>query len=850
MIKFDKTTTGLLKTKYTLPVIRKQLLSRSTLCKKLDKVLHYKLTVVSAPAGFGKTTAVLKWLEELSVTNAWLSIDSGDNDPFAFWRYFCAALNSILPGISRETDYVFENQELFASNTHLSIIIDRITSLEEHFVLVLDDLHLIMNHDIYDKLAFFISYMPSNLHLIILSRTPPRLGLAKLHIKDELLTISPEDLRFEADEISEYYNMKGYLFNKEELKRIENYTEGWAAALVAVSLSLSTEQSKRSIFDSFGNCSLQIESYLEEDVFMNWTEEQQLFMEKTSVLSWLCGSLCTAVADCDGNVMLSELYSQNSFLIALDTEGNYFRYHHIFLDFLRKRVRKRGPAFIKDLNRKAGNWCKSNGYISEAIEYLLQGEDYPSAVPLVEAQGAFFLRQREFSIINRWIDLLPKDFKEKSPFLTLLKASYFVEIADFTNADRLFMSVENESGSLPMSIIANYWFARANYYLRLGNLVQCLKSIIQANSFNSGSLFTNEYMEINLYDISLYRSMYQMIINMMKTSENAYGAFVKNYRMLIAKNPGYAPLVAGELFYETNRLGDALSKLTMAVEEAVSADCMGALVPAMVTLSRLRRAQGDMNGAVELALECEKRAAASHKSHWVYLVKAFKSKLYIEMHQNEKLDTWYSECRLNTHQDITKAKEYEFIILSRMLIYKKKYSSAIFLLNRLLAFARNQKRLHSSVEILNLLAMVSFTTGDEHLALKYFEEALAIGYQEDYVRSFADELSPMTSLLELYIRKNVRNTGMKKYAAKLLDATSKTTRLILSPMDSDSIEKLLTPAEKRVLVLVIKACSNQAISVELGISLRTVKAHTTNIYKKLGVKTRAQCIRKVNESTK
>lgn len=809
MIKFDKTTAGLLKTKYTLPVMRKQILPRSTLSKKLDKALNYKLTVVSAPAGFGKTTAVLKWLEALSFPNAWLSIDSGDNDTLVFWRYFCASLNSIIPGISKETDYVFENQELFASNTHLSIIIDIITSLKEHFILVLDDIHLIKNHDIYDKLAFFITYMPQNLHLIIISRIQPRLGLAKLHLKDELLKISPEDLRFETDEISEYYNMKGYIFNKDELKRIENYTEGWAAALVAVSLSLNTEQNKRSVFDSFGKCNLQIESYLEEDVFINWTEEQQLFMEKTSVLSWLSGSLCSAVTDCDGNTMLSDLYSQNSFLIALDNEGNYFRYHHIFLDYLQKRLKKRGVALIRDLNRKAGNWCKSNGYISEAIEHLLQGGDYSSAIPLVEAQGAFFLRHREFSNINHWIDRLPPEFKEKSPFITLLKASYFVEIADFTNADRLFVSLENRSSSLPSSIIANYWFARANYYLRLGNLEQCLKSIIQANSSNSGSLFTNEYMEINLYDISLYRSMYHMIISMMKKSEHAYGAFVKNYRMLIEKKPGYAPLVVGELFYETNRLEDALSKLTMAVEEAVSADCMGALVPAIVTLSRLRRAQGDMNGALELALECEKRASASHKSHWVYLVKAFKAKLYIEMHQDEKLDAWYSECRLNAHHDITKAKEYEFIVLSRMLIYKKKYSSAIFLLNRLLAFARNQKRLHSSVEILNLLAIVSLTSGDEHLALKYFEEALAIGYQEDYVRSFADELSPMKSLLELYNRKNVCNTSMKKYAAKLLNTTNKTTHLIVSPMDSDSIENLLTPAEKRVLLLVIKACNNQ-----------------------------------------
>ena len=840
--------TGLLKTKYTMPGTGRLLLPRQALTPRLDEALNSRLTLITAPAGYGKTTAVMKWLETVPVPHAWLSIDDGDNDVLSFWRYFSAALDSISNGISREVEYVFASAELFKANMHINILIDSLSEAGSNFLLVLDDLHSIKNPAVYEGLSFFLSYMPSNMHLVLVSRTKPGLKLTRLGMKEDLVRIRANDLRFGTEEILQYFRSRGFSLQKDELEIIESYTEGWAAALVAVALSLKSEKSMRSTIRNFGSCSLHINDYLSEDVFNMWSEQQQDFMEKTAVLDRLCAPLCEAITGYDGSSLLKELYDQNTFLTALDDDGIWFQYHRLFSDFLRKRMEGRAAASVSGLHRKAGEWLAANGLYQEAIEHYLKGAHYEDALPLIENQGEILFRKGEYSHAVSWIERLPDKYVKGSPMLTILKAFYFTHTYDFKRATACIEHLEPALKEAPLAyggIYPAYMMAKANLFLLQGNLEDAFSTMAAAASFGVNSAMNTDYVDFNLYDISMYRSVYNIFINFLRTRRAEYESFLKNYRNLISTYPGYAPLLKGELLYESGKMDEALPALANAADEAMNAGCPGALVPAMATIAKIKRSRGDIRGAMETVEECEKAAASYHKPHWSYMLKAFKARLYIDADKTEALDLWMAESRLGVYSEISRIREFELIVYARALMKKQRYDDADILLNRLLRFAEGLGRNHSIVEIVNLLAITALKDLNEEEAVKYMTRALSIGVEEGYMTSFVDELSPMISLLELFIRKNKNPDRLAVYAKNLFAQTKEAIRNSIYLADFGTIENTLTPTEKKVLYLIYNAYSNKEIADKLCITLRTVTTHTGSIYKKLGVKNRAQCIKKV-----
>ncbi len=844
---------GLLKTKYTIPGTGRLLLPRRELTHRLGEALGKKLMVITAPAGYGKTTAVLKWLETVSIPHAWLSIDDGDNDALTFWRYFATALDGISNGIIRATEYIFASQELFKANLHLNILIDILANTDSNFLLVLDDLHLIKNPSVYDGLSFFISYMPANMRLVLISRTEPQLKLTRLGMKEDLVRIRTEELRFGAEEILQYFKARGFFLQKDEVEIIEGYTEGWAAALVAVVLSLKSDKSIHHTIRSFGDCNLNINNYLSEDVFNMWPPQQQDFMEKTAVLDRLCGPLCQAVTGYDESSLLKDLYDQNTFLTALDDDGIWFGYHHLFADFLKERLEKKGAASISRLHLKAGEWLEANGIYREAIEHYLKGTHYEKVLPLIESQGEILFRQGEYSRVISWIDKLPDEYVKGSPMIMILKAFYFTYTYDFKQATACINHLEltlPEAPSAYSAVYSTYMMVKASLFLLQGDIENALSAMSDAASLGVNKAMNTDYVDLNMYDISMYRSVYYMTLNFLRDHRAAeFESFLMNYRNLISTYPGYAPLLRGELLYENGKIAEALPELAAAVSEAMDAGCPGALVPAMVTIARIKRARGDVHGAMATVAECKKIVASYQKPHWSYMLKAFHARLRIDSGKTEALDLWMEGSRLGVYSQISRTREFELIVYARVLIQKQRYDDANILLTRLLSFAEGLGRSHSIVEILNLLAIAAVKDLNEDEAVKYIKEALSIGMKEAYVISFVDELAPMISLLELFIRKNKNSDKLTLYAGDLLAQTKKAARNSIYPADFDIIEKTLTPAEKKVLHLICNAYSNKEIADELCITLRTVTTHIGSIYKKLEVKSRTQCIRRVRDTS-
>lgn len=839
---------GLMHTKYSMPKGGGQLLPRQAAGRLLDDAQNRRLTVVTAPAGCGKTSAVRGWLASSPLPAAWLSLDLADNDPLAFWRGVCVALDVVAPGIVGDTDYVFKAPELFRAKLHLGLMVDALLREGNHFLLVLDDLHLITNPDIYEGLNYLIAHMPETMHVILISRVKPRLNLESLAMKEELIRIGPVELRFQKEEIARFYKARGYLLQTDELDRIERYTEGWAAALVAVALSIQDERSRSSVISSFGGSTRHIENYLAEDVFGAWTPPQQDFMEKAVVLEKLCGPLCTAVTDYDGGSMLRELYEQNCFLVALDTEGVWFRYHPLFSDFLLKRLKERDAASIQSLQARAASWFQDNGYAAEAIECYLKGRLYAKAAALIEIHGSPLVRRGEYFRVLSWIDRLPESVAQNSVMLQLIKTAYYSSEESFGKAWTCLGGAEaliRNQTPLPRRLYGIYLMTKANLFFRQGDIGKTQPLLREAAEYGAADVADGTYMDFNLYEISAYRAPLYPFLKALGRSPQLFHSVTGNYRSIINKGPGYAPLIAGELLYESGEIEAALPKLLAAMDEAVSAGCPGALVPAMVTMAKIRRFKGDIEGAFQMLEECKKRLYPMQRPHWGYILRAFKARLYIEANDRENLDKWLSENRLSLFQDDIRIHEYELIVLARLYIHRKRYDDAKLLLNRLAGFAEGLKRSHSIVEILNLLAITAHNELESEAASGYLEKALSIGEAEGYVRSFVDELAPMAAILTVYVSDTGKTDRLLPYARKLLALTNEAVRCSMVPTTPELLG-LLTPTERKVLQLLVNAYTNKEISNELGISLRTIKAHTGSIYRKLNVQNRAQCMKKAS----
>ena len=861
-----KSGAGLIGTKYSRPGINQYLISRRRLHQKLDNSLKSKLTMVTAPAGYGKTTAVLEWLGKCALPAAWLSVDAHDNNPVSFWRYVCASLDSIADGICKDAEYVFTSLELMKANIHINILIDRLSEVQSDFLLVLDDLHAITEPSILGGLSYLIDYLPAKMHLVFISRTEPELELARHRIKWQVQRLEEKDLRFGGDEIFRFYKARGYTLEDDAVKKVETYTEGWAAALVAVAMSMEDADGSNDSIAALTGASRDIDQYLKDEVISTWRPEKRAFAIKTCILDTLSEVLCdTVTGDHNGRLMLKEISEGNGFLVALDGQKQEYRYHLLFKSFLYKLLLETAPEEIPGLHSRAAHWFREHGFIPEAVEHLLCGGSYREAFELIEHQTDHLIHRNDFGTLLSWIERLPGELKDNSFKIAVIYALYYAEtgLYDLSRqwVDR--MKALQDDYQYASSPGWNSYsrtactLVEANLLIREGN-IEYLSLLLSAAETNDSRYFKMpEYNDFNTVDIYFYRCPVSMLAVLFREAPDKYGKMTESYRGMISKNPGYAPLGAGEYLYENNRLEEALPYLLKALEEAQAASCPGALVPAMVNIARITRARGDMQGAFEVLGECEKKLQSCGKAHWVYLLQAFRCRLYMDMRETSKVEEWFASRKLDIFTGIDRIREFELIVYARVLIAKDRLHDAGLLLQRLLAFTGENARRHSRVEVLNLLALLACQNNDMRGAVNYLEESFKIGMEEGYVRSYMDEFTIMAHLLRYCTtsrRKRTDQTAAKlftAYAKSLLKQMHESLPAALeaySEAAAAGMKERLTEQEKKVLELLVKANTNKEISEKLGIGLRTVKTHTGNIYSKLGVKNRAQCVKLVREA--
>jgi LuxR family maltose regulon positive regulatory protein len=431
-------TTSILVTKLYIPPTRPEIVPRPRLIERLDAGLHRKLTLISAPAGFGKTTLVTEWLDNLrlgaqkdnQIDNriAWLSLDKGDNDPARFLTYFITALNQI-EGINTNFGKgalsMLQSPQSPPTETILTSLINEFAEITDKFIFVLDDYHLIDAQPIHEPLTFLLEHLPPRLHLVIATREDPHLPLSRMRASGQLTELRAVDLRFTSSEAAEFLNqVMGLNLSTEDIAALETRTEGWIAGLQLAAISLQGREDTTELIKSFSGSHRLVLDYLIEEVLEQQSESIQSFLLQTAILDRLTGSLCDALTGQDNAQRTLEYLEQaNLFIVPLDEERRWYRYHHLFADLLRQRLNQIQPEQVSTLHRRAGTWYEDQDLAAEALRHIFVAGDFKWAGRLVEQVGTvMFWKGGNWTKIQNWLEKFPKEVMHSRPKLCLLSA--------------------------------------------------------------------------------------------------------------------------------------------------------------------------------------------------------------------------------------------------------------------------------------------------------------------------------------------------------------------------------------------------------------------------------------------
>jgi LuxR family maltose regulon positive regulatory protein len=426
----------LLTTKLYIPPPLPNLVERPRLVKRLDEGLRlgHRLTLISAPAGFGKTTLVSDWLRKTDFPVAWLSLDESDNDPARFLIYFIAALSRVEgtgSTFGKGALTMLQSSQPPATDVVLTALINEVAAFPDRIILVLDDYQTIASSSVDDALTFLLENLPPRMHLVIATREDPHLPLARLRAQGQLTELRATDLRFSSSEAAEFLNQAMDLdLSTEHIAALEARTEGWIAGLQLAAISMQGRKDATSFINSFSGSHRFILDYLIEEVLGQQSEHVQTFLLQTAILDRLTGSLCDAVcgASCedtgqdDGRTTLEMLEHANLFLVPLDEERRWYRYHHLFADLLRQRLHQTQPDWVPALHRRASGWYQDHGFVDEAIEHALRGEDFTRAAHLIEKYADALWQRGEHITVSNWTNALPDSLVRERPYLCVYHA--------------------------------------------------------------------------------------------------------------------------------------------------------------------------------------------------------------------------------------------------------------------------------------------------------------------------------------------------------------------------------------------------------------------------------------------
>ena len=876
---------NVIRSKLDIPALRQRMVSRPRLHIALEQsIAQYKLILVSAPAGYGKTTLLAEWARASRWPVAWLTVsgETGEADHVErFMRYLLAAWEIVQPEITQTPLGVLLQSQAPDIQAVLAAFLNAGEQAPNPVVFVLDDYHLVTSPAIYEAVTFLLDHLPPKLHFVLASRSEPPLPLARYRARGQLLELRADELRFTREESEAFLTKVVALpLAPNDIDALQAGTEGWIAGLQLASLALQRRPPGAETLPLVSGRQRFIADFLAEDVLHHLPPEQQRFLLRTSILHRLCGPLCDAVTEgTDGQAMLEALARENLFIEPLDDRRVWRRYHPLFADFLQDELRRRHPDEVAGLHRRAARWYLEHDLPEQAFRHAVAAEDAGLVMQIGEHYFEIKLLSGDYAVLKQWLDALPAEWTTDYPLIGLMRAGLYLFTGDLdagarcldelertltpgrgeatrqhraqviavrcavacfendlpqaeTYADQALRELAEEDHTFRSAIYhalgdtyrrnGRWEEARACYFQALDLVHEPAYRIRSAHVF--GALADLELQQGRLRNSAAYWRKSLAIIQAPETS----GSFPLPLT-------GWVYIRMSEVLYEWNDLAEAGDHLSRGLERAELGGDVRAMIAGYLLAGRLRLAEG----AVASAGECLERARP--------LVEHAPFPDWTSRFDRLQVEVWLAQDRLRAavvqadawlHGAVEGRQDDEIVRLAaaRVLIVRGDMAStgqALALLDDLLQSNRAGRK-GMEIEALALKAMAGERRGDHAGAMTSLERALRLAEPEGYARLFADLGLPMIRLLQAARARNV----MPEYVETLLAACS--ADMAIATRGERTLPEPLTAREQEILRLVAAGLTNSEIAQRLVVSPETVKKHASSIYAKLGVRTRAE----------
>jgi LuxR family maltose regulon positive regulatory protein len=886
-------STPILATKLFIPPSRPKIVLRSHLIERLNEGLHRKLTLISAPVGYGKTTLVSDWLSKLDIRAAWLSLDPEDDEPRRFWAYMVAALQTIQPELGLAVLAMLQAPQLPPIENLLSELINQIITFSDKIILVLDDYHHLTSSSLHQGFNFLLDHLPPQMHLVIITREDPPLPLPLMRAKGQMVEMRIKDLRFTLEESNQFLNHRMRLnLQPEKVIVLEQRTEGWIAGLQMAALSLHELDDAAVFIDAFAGDNRYVADYLISEVLDRQPEHVREFLLKTAIVDRFTPSLCDVLIANDSlqsGSIIEQIEALGLFVIPLDHVRQWYRYHQLFADLLRYRLRQDDPSRFMDLNRTASRWYQQQGLVEEAVKYALVGEDHEHVAELLEKSGLTMVGRSQLSTLQNWINALSEQIIQKHPYLSVLLVWVGALTGQSELAKQQLALAEDNFPSVNAALLSEITcqiaLLRAYAARSSGDLDSSIKHTKEAlHHLPKKNVFLDCTIHLNLGgnywlkgNFSALEEPLKHAISFIDNAEVEYPALagagflanaylqqgqlrkadsickgiLEHYSYHAHPAVAYIFLEQGELFFERNDLDGALEVLSKTIQIGERVDRIVNLIRARQLLALIHYVRGQQEEAASLMVQADElftqsspRYQVLHRIEYDY----YRLRYLLFQHNVLAALQWmvdYEERRASIDSPWALLSELAY---AHVLLTAERPGQALPILKTCEESAKSYGAGGWVIQSLALQSLCFLATSEIDIALDILYNALRLAEPERYIRTFVDYGTPMQQLLQL-----TSSDGIAPgYVAKLL-ATFPAEPYTKEPVElhkaaaHQAMVEALTEQEMRILRLMAAGLSHGEIASELYLSLNTVKWHSTHIYSKLGVHRRAHAVTRARE---
>ena len=893
-------TIPLLTTKFHIPAVRSQLISRPHLLQRLNAGLQpgQRLSLISAPLGFGKTTLLSEWLASGPVRTystsrrspryAWLTLDDGDNDLGRFIRYLIGALQTVDAELGRTALALLRTplsaEESFSIEAVLTALINDWSDRAETLGVILDDYQLITTPAVHEAVTFLIDHLPFAGRVTIAGRTDPPLALARWRASNQLIELRTADLRFTPEETAAFVNqVMGLHLSADEVTALDKRTEGWIAGLQLAALSMQGRSDAASFIATLAGNNRYILDYLVEEVLQRQSAEVQHFLARTSILERLTGSLCDALTGgADGQARLERLEQANLFILPLDHERLWYRYHPLFAEFLRARLRQVTGSSVTQLHLRASEWYAQHQLPVEAITHALQADEFERAAQLIEPLTRDWLFvYNESGLLFSWLQAVPDPVLRRWPRLWLAHAWISLIKGQHAAAEAQLRSIETDDVSLQGEITAAQTLLAVIHgdvprtielaqqaldqlavdesflrglvalnlglaYDQIGNIEAASRAYTQAGTLgqDTGNALVVLIAAVQLADLTALQGQ-------LPQAAELYQRAIER-----AKKAGQMPQMIsmvdaswGRLLYEWNDLDGAARVFTDCIELGRHWASSDMTLTGLVFLAHVKHAQGEVATSREIMRQAEE-AMHEHmvSPPTVTVAKAYQARLQLQQGSIEAAQQWTREYQTRRSQPTSIfLHEIEELTLARSYMAQGQLDQAQAVLDPILATAQTMGRVAILIETQVLRAIVYEAQGNSSEAIETIQEALTQAAPGGYLRTFVDVGVILKTVLIKVAARDQTRAARLPYAEKVLAAFGQRQPPSTSNTRSAALVEPLSDRELQVLRLIAEGLSNQEIAAQLIIAPSTIKTHINNIYGKLGAQSRTRAVARARE---